>query len=682
VLRTSLFAIVLFGSVLPERAAAQGSDDFREAVAFAREKVYPALVNIAVVSEEYSGGRAQRFPSAGSGVIISPAGHVLTNYHVAGDAARVTCTLPSGEAIDADIVAKDPYTDLCVLKLRLESREDPTVPIPFATLGDSNELDVGDHVLAVGNPLSLSSSMTLGIVSNNERVFTDFTGSEISEFEFEEGQSTGIFNQWIQTDALILPGNSGGPLVNMRGEVIGINARGGAGVGFAIPAETCKKVLSQALTFGEVRRGWLGFSVMPVTKAGRNKGAIISSVVPGGPFEKAGVQAGDVLLALDGNPVSVRFWEQVPLLYQQVSDMPDGRELEMTVERGGERKTIAVTVEPLSKFLGEQAEFRKMGLTVRDVTVPMATARQYPNADGVLVTGVRPGYPFEEPRPQIPEGAVILALDGRPAADLAAFKELLGEVQQQEKFWVTYREGDEVKVTVVETGENEPSSKSKELPKAWLGVGTQVLTEKLAEALGATGRKGFRVTQVFPWTEAEKAGLKVGDLLVAMDGEPLEASRPQDAEDLRRAIEEMSIGDELEFTVLRDGAETKVTVDLEETPTSALDVKSSEQKELEFTVREPTFMDRVKFKWGREEDGLLVTDAIRGGWAHIAGLRINDLLKSVNGEPVADVKAFEGLMKRLLNEKPKIIQMFVRRGPRTHFVFIEPDWSKIEVVGE
>ncbi|MHC4107032.1 MAG: S1C family serine protease, partial [Planctomycetota bacterium] len=158
--------------VLVPGAAAQdlARDALRRDIDFARSKVYPALVNISVVVQIYSGGRAQRFPAAGSGVVISAAGHVLTNFHVAGHTTRITCTLPTGERIDADVIAHDPLTDLSVLKLRLAERPDPTTPLPFATLGDSDALRVGDYVLAMGNPLTLSSSLTLGVVSNPNRV--------------------------------------------------------------------------------------------------------------------------------------------------------------------------------------------------------------------------------------------------------------------------------------------------------------------------------------------------------------------------------------------------------------------------------------------------------------------------------------------------------------------------------
>lgn len=660
-------------------ARAQGADAFRQAVEYAREKVYPALVNIAVVAEEHSGGRIEHFPAAGSGVIVSPAGHVVTNFHVAGNTARIKCTLPSGETIDARIVAADPMTDLCILQLDLEKRDDTTIPIPFATIGDSEQLDVGDHVIAVGNPLTLSSSMTLGIISNKSRVFTDFTGTELDEMDVGDGESTGIFNQWIQHDALILPGNSGGPLVNLKGDVIGINTRGGGGVGFAIPSRTVKHVLNQALTFREVRRGWLGVSVLPVGKAGLKHGALVSYVWPGSPAERAGLQAGDILRSLGGQPTDVRFFDEVPPFHQRVAELPAGAKVALSVERGGKTLELSAEVARLEKMLGEPAQFAKMGLNVRAVTTAMAIARKFPDAKGVLITGVRPGYPIEDAKPSVPTGAVITHVDGKEVGDLESFKQLLGEAEKQPKFSVTFRNDDEVLVTMIETAEDKEQRGGKELPKAWLGLKTQVLTDKVAEAVGLSGRKGFRVTQVYPETRAADAGLKVGDVLVGLDGDALDAAKPQDAEDLRRLVEDMSIGDDAEFEVLRDGKSLKVTVELQESPASALDVKKAKQKEFEFDVRETTFIDRVQQKWPKGEVGVLVTAAESGGWANVAGLRINDLLMSVNGASTPDVAAFEKQMTSILEQKPRIITLFVRRGAKTHFVFIEPDWTKVQV---
>lgn len=676
-----LIAAGLAAMLLTTCGLAQAQDRSRDAlrqdIDFARSKVYPALVNIGVVNQDYNGGRSQRGLGAGSGVICSPAGHVLTNFHVAGNTVRIMCFLPSGEAIEADVVAHDPLTDLSVLKLRLDRRKDTTIPIPFAALGNSDALVVGDYVVAMGNPHALSSSLTLGVVSNTKRVFTDFAGTDVEDMDLGGGEKTGLFTRWIQHDALILPGNSGGPLVNLRGEVVGINELGGSGMGFAIPSNLAAQVLNHALTYGEVRRGWLGITVMPVQKMGRTTGALVSSVGPGSPAEKAGIQAGDILLALDQQATNVRFFEEVPLLYHAIAEMEAGRELTARLLRNKEEKALKVVVERMEKFRGEEEEFTEMGFTAQSITGPMALARRWGTTDGVIVTGSRPGLRLESARPQIQVGDVLLSINGKPVKSMTEFQTLLAAIDKKQDFVVEYRRDDELLVTLVKALPEKPSKSGKELPKAWLGVKTQVVTPDVAKALGQADLKGYRITEVFPWTEAATCGLQIGDVIRAINGTKTDAFRPQDAEDLKRTIEDLPIAQKAEFTVIRNKQETKVSVMMQESPASALDAKSSVQKEFEFAVRELTFIDRIDSKYDKDQQGVVVVEATMGGWANVAGLRGRDLIVSIGGLPVKDVATFETAMKEILQKRPPVIEIFVRRGYRTSFVFIEPDWNKI-----
>ena len=644
-----------------------------EQVEFARDQVYPALVNIGVVSTGFSGGRMERFPSAGSGVIVSPAGHVLTNFHVAGDSTRLYCRLPSKEQIEAEVVVHDPLTDLSVIKLKLDTRRDRNLPIPYAKLGDSSQLGVGQPVLAMGNPLTLSSSMTLGIVGNPSRVFTSFTGSSMDEMDLGEGQMTGLFTKWIQHDALILPGNSGGPLVNLRGEVVGINELGGSGVGFAIPSNLAAYVLNQAMAYGEIRRGWFGVTIFPVEKMGLKHGVLVSSLQPGGPAEKAGLVPGDVITALDGEPVDGVFFEDVPMIYKRMSDFVAGSVAKVSYRRAGADKSADVAVVAMERYLGDEHEIKNVGVSVREITGPMALFRRWPDANGVLVTGVRPGFPADDAKPGLQGGDVVLELDGKPITTYASFRDIAEKLGKKAGIRVRMRRGNDDLVTVLDSSKKPPESLGAELPKAWLGAATQVVTPDVAAALGAKDLKGFRVTQVYPGTEAAKAGLKVGDVLTAMNGSALNASRIQDAEVLKRRIENMSVGEDAEFKVVRDGKEQAIKVVLQETPNTAAEAKTATYAGLEFKVRSIVFTDRVENRWPEDQKGVIVTEVTRGGWASLGGLESGDLILRVQEQPVDDIPGFEALVKKLDEPKPEVVSIFVRRGYRTNYVFVQQD---------
>ncbi|HEV8630862.1 MAG TPA: PDZ domain-containing protein [Thermoanaerobaculia bacterium] len=667
----ALLALLLLGG------APAGAASPPETVARVRDQVYPALVNITVVYQRYSEGRAERYPGAGSGVIVSAEGHVLTNFHVAGNTTRIDCTLTDGRVRAATVVAHDPLTDLSVLKLQARAGES----FPHAEFGDSDALQVGDTVFAMGNPLALSSSMTEGIVSNPARVFTDFTGSEIEQLDVAEGEPSGLFTRWIQHDALILPGNSGGPLVDVQGKVVGINELGGEGFGFAIPSAIAREVLEQVLALGEAHRGTLGFSVLPVAKISRDAGALVSSVLPGSPAEKAGVVPGDVLLQLAGEPVTVRFVEQVPLLYQRVARLPVGTAVELVVERGGQRKTLSATVERLGPFHGDEGEVHELGVTLQEITPLLAASQRLPGSDGLLVTGVHAGGPADAAKPRLQAGDVLNRLGGEPVGSLPQLRARVAAWPSDKPMpAAVWRAGEEL-LALLPPPRAQAQHWGGELPKAWIGVRTQVLTPELAAALGTPELRGFRVTQVLPGTAAAKAGLAVDDVITGLNGDPLQPARLQEAEDLRRAVEELTVGGSAKLAVWHGGATRQVTLPLEPRPPQADEVPRAAQETLEFAVRELTLEDRVRNRWSLDVKGVLVADADRGGWAQMAGLRLDDLLLAVNDEPVPTVADFQRVMKKLVVAKPKVVRLFLRRGGTTHFVILEPVWHEVDTGG-
>ncbi|MBI3927925.1 MAG: PDZ domain-containing protein [Armatimonadetes bacterium] len=622
--------------------AVAGEGELREDIRQARARVYPALVNLTVVSVQYQKGRPVQRVSGGSGVIVSPEGHVLTNYHVAGDAMKISGTLTDGRVRKAEVVGHDPLTDLSVLKLE-------SGPFPFAKLGDPAELEVGDYVLAMGNPEALSSSVTLGVVSNPRRVFG-------GKLELDAGQTTGLFTRWIQHDALILPGNSGGPLVDLQGQVVGINELGGQGVGFAIPADLADDVLRQILSNGRVRRGWLGLEVVPVDQLGSEEGALVSAVLPGSGAARGGLKPGDLLLAVDDRPVRVRFEEELPTFYQSLAELEIDRRVSLTFRRAGELKTCAVEVSEMTAGPGPETELRAMGVTVRLV-------------DGaVAVTGVRPGKPFGSASPPLEDGDKIRRVDGREITDVASLQAAL---QGCGPFAVDFRRRRENLVSAVCLEEPAERSRCLELPRPWLGIRTQPVTQELAAVLKLGDTRGFRISSVFPGTPAANAGLREGDVLVAVDGLAL---RPSSQEEtlLEQMIENRTVGEEVELAIGPEKRLLRVKLG----PAPAESGPTSRLSELDLEVRDITIWDKDEQGWAPDQEGVLVASVVPGGCAQMAGVQNGDLLLTADQTTLGSVEDLQAYERRVAHTRPERITLFVRREGRTHYLFLEPTWAE------
>jgi len=314
-------------AVLEPHAAAADAERRPDSFADVVDAVRPAVVSIDAgpAGRRHGHGATHAAGSVGSGLILEADGYVLTNDHLLGNGGRIVVRTADREEFVARIVGRDPLTDLAVLKV--DSRR----PLPVARLGDSDRPRVGDWVLAIGNPLGLEHSATVGIVSGKHRVIGE-----------------GPDDDFIQTDALTNPGSSGGPLVNVRGEVVGIHNIGygedsePTGIGLAIPVNLVKAIVPQLKARGRVSRGWLGIKTRPVTSQARKgsarpatDGAVVSEVTRKGPAAQAGLRVGDVIVAFEGK--AVRTGDE---LGRVVAKNPAEREVALTVVRGSQ--TLAV----------------------------------------------------------------------------------------------------------------------------------------------------------------------------------------------------------------------------------------------------------------------------------------------------------------------------------------------------
>lgn len=378
----TLTCLLLFGSS-PAR-----TQTFQEEIYAARDKVLPALVHIQPVIKDYRTGELKKQAVVGSGVIFHKDGYVVTNYHVAGKALRIICTLNDREQVPAVYVGGDPSTDIAVVKLQLENFSGT---LSVATLGNSDLVEVGQQVLAMGSPLSLSRSVSFGVVSTKDRYFS-------SEYRLPSGERTGRYNLWIQTDAAINPGNSGGPLVDLDGRVIGINSRAtfmANNLGFAIPINIVKEVIQAILDAGQVTRSWIGVHAQALQEledyfgTGRNNGVLIASIDAGSPAEESFLQAGDVVLEIDGQPVSARFLEELPAFYKMIATHQPGSEMNLKVLRDEQEYSFKITTRALGELQGEDFESSRWGFTVKAITRQMQISRHLEDSLGVLVVGVK-----------------------------------------------------------------------------------------------------------------------------------------------------------------------------------------------------------------------------------------------------------------------------------------------------
>ncbi len=654
-------------------------DARRPEVERAIARMSPTIVRIEVISEDGSEGRMLRQHAVGSGAIIDAQGRVITNYHVAGRGATFLCRLADREELPATLVGADAMTDVAVIQLDL-SRRRSQAPLPVAEFADSDRARAGDTVLSMGCPAGLTQSVTLGIIANDAMVMTRFVGAMSLD-----GESVGELVRWFGHDAVIFGGNSGGPLVDTQGRIVGINEIGIGSLGGAIPANTARAVAAELIAGGRVVRGWLGLDAQPLLRSqsgeGR-RGVLVRSVLRGSPAAAAGLRQGDVLTALAGQPVHADCDELMPTYHGQVAALRPGREVPVEFVRDGATRTVAVTPDERPANIAREAELASWGLTARDQTRLSALRAKRPNRDGVVVDSLRPGGPAAEAKPPLLEGDLLLSVGGRPVRDVAALRaasrELLQGKTEPEPVLVAFARGGAELISVVRIGPEVDAAVAPRAARPWAGFASQVLTAELAKALGLKGKAGIRVTQVVAGSTAAQAGLKVGDLCFKLDGKVIPARRPEDAEVFGALLRDYPVGAEVELEGQRDGQPLKVTLRLAERPAPAAELPALKETRFGFSVREQGFDDRAARKDDDVPAGLLVSKVERSGWADLAGLRGGDLLLSVNGQPVPDLAALRARLAALAREKPRHVVLQVRRSISGAYLEFEPDWNALE----
>ncbi len=366
----------------------------------------------------------------GSGFIIDPEGFVLTNFHVVDGADEITVTLDDDKEHTATLIGADSKTDIALIKI--VRKEGNTKPFPHLNLGDSENLEVGEWVMAIGNPFGLSHTVTVGVVSALSRKI-----------------GAGPYDEFIQTDASINPGNSGGPLINIKGDVIGINTAiisgnsgGNVGIGFAIPINIAKTILKDLKEKGSVTRGWLGVMIQKITPELAKsfslkvaKGALVGDVIPEGPADKAGIKRGDVIVKF--NKEDIDEMETLPKIVARTS--PDSQ-VPVEVIRDGKRKVFNITIEVLKEGETQVAAKKDpVGLQVQDITPELMASLQLDSPDGVLVSDVAADGAAGEAG--IRRGDVITEINRTPVNSVQDYDNVTSAVKKESTVLFLVRRG-------------------------------------------------------------------------------------------------------------------------------------------------------------------------------------------------------------------------------------------------
>ncbi len=380
----------------------------------------------------------QKSESLGSGVIISADGYIVTNNHVVEGAEEIKVRCTNHEEYDAKIIGRDPKTDVALIKI------EPRNGLTYVNFGDSDKIRVGEWVVAIGNPFGFENTVTAGIISGKGRSF-----------------GSGPYENFIQTDASINLGNSGGPLFDLDGDLIGINSvifsrsGGNIGLGFAIPVNMVKNVVDQIKEHGTVTRGWLGVMIQHVTadlaeKFGLERpiGALVGEVMKNSPAEKAGIKQGDVIIEFMGREIN-----NMTTLPSLVALTPVDTEAELTIIRKGKRKKIKVTIGKLdeeqlaSDSSATESINKHLGLTVQEITPELAKTLGIQGEEGLIISDVENGSPAAAAG--IRRGEIILEINQKPVTSIKEFKDHLSGMKEDNNILLLTKRDDHTRFVVI-----------------------------------------------------------------------------------------------------------------------------------------------------------------------------------------------------------------------------------------
>lgn len=644
------------------------------AVAAARDAVLPYVVSILAVREDYQQGEARLSLSGGSGTVFTPEGHVLTNAHVTQQGRSFRVVFADGVERRARLVGEDPLSDVAVLALQT-----PGVAFAHARFADPKDLEPGDTVLAMGSPRGYSQSLSMGVVNQPRRLLASLFDDE-ADYEESLGpdQPTGRYYAWIQHDAPISPGNSGGPLVDLRGRIVGVNTRAslfGGDMAFAIPGTEAERVARLLIAHGRVPRAELGLRLRSLRGTGQSEGVLVVSVRPGSPAASAGIRAGDRILALDGRPYRAARPEDVPELQRALAELPVGRKVMLRLARGDRRFDAPVIPVEAGPERGTEGVLGAFAATGVELTPAMAARRGLDDPRGILLTGMRPGGAAATARPPLAVGDVLRAIDGRTVAELDAVPGCAGDANGMPLLVRVERNRSELLSLLSPAPCVKLEMPQPELPRPWLGVEVQPVPAPLAARIGAGERAGYRVSRLYPGSAYAAAGGRLGDLVVAIGEEPLTVVNDTDVSRFEQRVRNADESMPLVLSVLRDGRPLRVEVPLAPAPLRADALRRARLERFGLRVREIGYFDRVERGLEAEQPGVVVEQVESGGPGGLAHLVAGDVILAVDDVAAEGI----GALRRLLEASAGrgdggAVALTVRRGRETRMVYLQRDW--------
>jgi serine protease Do len=406
---------------------------------------------------------------------------------------------------------------------------------------------------------------------------------------------------------------------------------------------------------------------------------LVSGVLEDSPASQAGIEAGDLLLKVNGETTHVRFDEQMPEFMRLVTGLPIGKEVPVVLKRDGKEIKVSLTATERGEIFPKQQELKQWGLTVRNISALAARELKRENRDGVLVTSVRPGGPSGEAKPSINRGDIIVEVNSRPVKSVPDLVDLTrklieGKTERLPVIAIFERKAARY-LAVVKIGIQELKDPGLEVTKAWLPVETQVISRDIAKQLGQPDLKGFYITRVYPESTAEKAGLGPGDFIVAVDDEKLIANGSEFEDELSTLIRQYDVGKTVQLTIIRDNNRTKVPVELVRSPHLQREMKKYRNDDFEFTARDVSFFDAAQEQWENSQSGALIEDVKSGSWAELGSLCLGDLVLEVDGKPVQNVDSLRQQMERVAAAKKNVLVIKVLRGIHTLYLEMEPNWK-------